>query len=68
MRTYNAGTFEKDLRMWRAMGKKIWFWAVVDLVVDGESGLIESVEEWYSLRWIVGKGESEYDDRDRAKL
>jgi len=66
VRTYNAGTFERDLRVWKATGKKMWFWGVVDFVVQAESGLIESVDEWYSLRWIVGEGESEYVDRDRG--
>ena len=47
IRTRNTGTFMNDLPTLKASGKKFSFYAVVDIVVRAEDGLIVKVEEWY---------------------
>ncbi len=47
IRTRNIGTFVHDLPTIKATGAPFNFYAVVDLVFDEESGLIDSVDEWY---------------------
>lgn len=47
IRTRNIGTFTNDLPSLKASGKKFNFYAVVDLVVRMEDGLIVRVDEWY---------------------
>ncbi|KAK3657511.1 hypothetical protein LTR56_002285 [Elasticomyces elasticus] len=47
IRTSNQGTFTNDLPTLKASGKKFDFYAVVDLVVRSEDGLVVKVEEWY---------------------
>ena len=46
-RTSNIGTFTNDLPSMKASGKRFDFYAVVDLVVRQEDGLIVKVDEWY---------------------
>ena len=47
IRTHNIGTWANDLRVFKASGKKFNFYAVVDLVVRKEDGLITKIDEWY---------------------
>ena len=47
IRTSNVGTFTNDLPIQKASGKKFDFYAVVDLVVKTDDGLIVKVDEWY---------------------
>ena len=63
VRTINRGTFEKDLPNKKASGREFDFRGVVDLYVDGETGLIEEVREWYSWAFDQGKNVSEYNVR-----
>ena len=47
IRTRNVGTFTCDLPTMKASGKTFEFYAVVDLVVGKQDGLIVKVQEWY---------------------
>ena len=47
IRTSNEGTFVKDLPSIKASGKDFKFYAVVDLSVRVEDGLITNVDECY---------------------
>jgi len=51
VRTVNSGTYLKDLPSKKAFGDKFSFRGVVDFVIDAEAGLIEEVDEWYSLNF-----------------
>lgn len=59
IRTHNSGTFTGEFPRHKASGKKFYFRAVVDLVVNQE-GLIDSVEEWYCPNFDATNGVNEY--------
>jgi hypothetical protein len=51
IRTHNLGTFTNDLPSAKASGKEFDFYAVVDLIWDEKTGLIEHVDEWYTRQF-----------------
>lgn len=63
-RIINKGTLIHDLPSKKASGKKFSFSGAVDLIIDGESGLIEEVNEWYSWSFDNSKDVSEYHTLD----
>ena len=50
-RTINKGTFLNDLVVKKASGEKFLFRGAVDLIIDEETGLIETLNEWYSWKF-----------------
>ena len=70
IRTHNTGTFTGPFPRFATSGKKFYFLAVVDMVVN-KDGLIDDVEEWYHTQFDDTKGAEEFQfrgDDDVQKL